>query len=99
MFHHEGEGDKDLEPSNDMVPGIDANPITCYPENNSLAERHFQSYKFEVSVWRYDANPSQPNVEPLNFLTVGKSAKLTKLRMKTVQIHLQQDQIQIILIM
>ncbi|CAI8589448.1 unnamed protein product [Vicia faba] len=74
MFHREGESNEDLEPSN-MVQGINATPITCFPDNNSLAERHFQSNKFEASTGRYDAGPSQPNVEPLNYFNSKESRK------------------------
>jgi hypothetical protein len=33
IFHHEGEGDEDLERSNNTVLGIEATPITYYPGN------------------------------------------------------------------
>ncbi|CAJ2650900.1 unnamed protein product [Trifolium pratense] len=78
MFHHEGEGDEDFEPSNNTVPGINATPITCYPENNSLAERHFQSNRFVESIGRYDAGPSQPNIEPLNFFNSQEISKVNQ---------------------
>ncbi|XP_058778434.1 uncharacterized protein LOC131652558 isoform X2 [Vicia villosa] len=73
-FHREGESNEDFEPSN-MVHGINATPITCFPDNNSLAERHFQSNKFEASTDRYDAGPSQPNIEPLNYFNSKESRK------------------------
>ncbi|CAK8539199.1 unnamed protein product [Lathyrus sativus] len=79
MSHQEGESNEDLEPSN-MVQGINATPITCFPDNNSLAERHFQSNKFEASTGRYDAGPSQPNVEPLNYFNCMESRKNKQVR-------------------
>ncbi|WJX60069.1 hypothetical protein P8452_45315 [Trifolium repens] len=79
MFHHEGEGGEDLERSNNTVPGIEATPITCYPGNKSLAERNYQSNKFEVSIGRYDAGSSQPNVEPLNFFNSQEISKINQI--------------------
>lgn len=76
MFHQEGEGDEDLEPSNNTVHGINATPITCFPEINCLNKRHFQSNKFEAASERYDAGPSQPNIEPLNFYNSQEISKI-----------------------
>ncbi|CAL5208498.1 unnamed protein product [Lathyrus oleraceus] len=74
MFHREGESNEDLEPSN-MVHGINATPITCFPDNNGLVQRHFQSNKFEASTGRYNAGPPQNNVEPLNYFNSKESRK------------------------
>ncbi|RHN51413.1 putative transcription factor interactor and regulator CCHC(Zn) family [Medicago truncatula] len=63
MFH-QGEGDEDLEPSNNTVHGINATPITCFLESNFLDKRHFQSNKFE------------PNIEPLNFYNSQEIIKI-----------------------
>ncbi|KAJ1384381.1 hypothetical protein SESBI_42640 [Sesbania bispinosa] len=75
MFHQQGQGSEDLEPSN-MVQGIDATPITCCAENNSFSQRYLQSNKFEASTGRYDAGPSsQPKIKPLNFFKSQESSK------------------------
>lgn len=75
MFHHDGEGSEDLEQSN-MVQGIDATPITCCAENNSLSKGYLESNKFAASTGRYDAGPSsQPNIKPLNVFNSQESSK------------------------
>ncbi|CAL0332068.1 unnamed protein product [Lupinus luteus] len=73
--HQEGEGCKDIEPDY-MVRGIEASPITCCEENNSLQGRYSQSNRFEVSAQRYEAGPSsQPMIKPLDFSNSHESTK------------------------
>ncbi|XP_047181173.1 uncharacterized protein LOC124847670 isoform X1 [Vigna umbellata] len=70
IHHQEGKSSEDLE------PGINATPITCCAENNSLSKLCLQSNKFEVSMGRYEAGPSsQPQIKPLNFFNCQESSK------------------------
>ncbi|XP_061354449.1 uncharacterized protein LOC133299062 isoform X2 [Gastrolobium bilobum] len=74
MSHQEGEGNEDLKPGN-RVHGIDATPITCFAENNSLSKQYLESSKFEASTGGYDAGPSsKPNIKPLNFFQCHESS-------------------------
>ncbi|KAJ1409422.1 hypothetical protein SESBI_22708 [Sesbania bispinosa] len=59
---------KDFE-SGKKVHGIEAAPIACYAENNSLYRQYLQSNTFEVSKGGHDVGPSlQPQIRPINFL-------------------------------
>lgn len=70
MSHQEGEDCENVEPGN-MVHGIDATPITCCAENNSLYKQYLQP-----NTGRYDAGPSsQPKIKPLNFFNCHESSK------------------------
>ncbi|KAK7308010.1 hypothetical protein VNO77_41561 [Canavalia gladiata] len=82
----EGESNEDSEPGK-MEHGIDATPITCCAENNTLSKLCFQSNKFEVFTERYDAGPSsQPDIKPLNFFNSQESSKNNLLENKNCSI-------------
>ncbi|XP_022631555.1 uncharacterized protein LOC106777661 isoform X6 [Vigna radiata var. radiata] len=75
IHHQEGKSSEDLEPGN-MEHGINATPITCCAENNSLSKPCLPSNKFEVSTGRHEAGPSsQPHIKPLNFFNCQESSK------------------------
>ncbi|KAK8471831.1 hypothetical protein PHAVU_002G042000 [Phaseolus vulgaris] len=82
-YHQEGKSSEDLEPGN-MEQGINATPITCCAENNSLSKLSLQSNKFEVSTGgRLEAGPSsQPQIKPLNFFNCQESSKSNPLETK-----------------
>ncbi|TKY71137.1 small subunit ribosomal protein S15e [Spatholobus suberectus] len=86
VSHREGDSSEDLEPGN-MEHGIDATPITCCAENNSLSKLCLQSNKFEVSTGRHDAGPSsQPKIKPLNFFNCQESSKNNPVETKNYSI-------------
>jgi len=73
--HQEGKSSEDLEPGN-IEHGINATPITCCADNNSLSKLCLQSNKFEGSTGRHEAGPSsQPEIKPLNFFNCQESSK------------------------
>lgn len=60
----------------DKMHGIDATPIKCCAENDSLYEQYLPSTEFKQSTWRYDAGLSiQPEIEPTNFVDSHESSK------------------------
>ncbi|KAL2669575.1 hypothetical protein AAZX31_01G220100 [Glycine max] len=86
MSHQEGKSSQDLVPGN-MEHGIDATPITCWAENNSLSKLCLQSNKFEVSTGGNDAGlSSQPKIKPLNFFNCHESSKNNPVETKNYSI-------------
>ncbi|KAI4345755.1 hypothetical protein L6164_012852 [Bauhinia variegata] len=73
--HHPAEGSQDFE-LGDKVDGIDATPLTCYAENNSLYKPYLRSNEYEGSAWKYDCGPSsQRKIEPINFVKSHESSQ------------------------